>query len=270
MGKEESEGLTCQALPGNLELGFQTGSLGGSFKSPGRAGGSDAGEEARLPAAQTCRPPPKWPFSKAPICSVAESLGFSGRKGTELGSRGGMAGAVHVDPPPPPLHSKQTPLPLLLQRGEKILIQNPDGESSRKEGFSRCHVSPLHGSVRRNLECGVYVCAGGRWRPASSPRTLNACWWLLGSGTWGQSRPGAREVFELPQPTSRAPQRRGGTPSPSDLEMRASVRFASAHVCQRRSREAAWPPGRLAARRGVQVRRTEDRPTAGPAQRHRG
>lgn len=172
-------------------------------------------------------------------------------------------------PPRPPLHSKQTPLPLLLQRGEKIPIQNPDGESSRKEGFSRCHVSPLHGSVRRNLECGVYVCADGRWRPAS-PRTLNARWWLLGSGTWGQSRPGAREVFELPQPTSRAPQRRGGTPSPSDLEMRASVRFASAHVCQRRSREAAWPPGRLAARRGVQVRRTEDRPTAGPAQRHRG
>lgn len=148
---------------------------------------------------------------------------------------GGMAGAVHVDTRLPYPLSK-LPFPFHYNGGKKP-ARNPDGESSRKEECYRVHISPLHESVRRNPECGVYTCvrAGRRWRPASSPRTLNASRWLLGPGTWGKSRPGAREGFELPQPTSRAPPRRGGTPSPSDLEIRASVWFASAHVCQRRA-----------------------------------
>lgn len=78
MGKEESEGLTCQALPGNLELGFQTCSLGGSFKSSLRAGPAGAmlgkrhGFRPRRRAARLQSGPfRRHPFARWPNRSVS-------------------------------------------------------------------------------------------------------------------------------------------------------------------------------------------------------
>lgn len=77
---------------------------------------------------------------KGPDSFLAELLCFSGRKGTELGSWGEMAGAVHVysplpPPPPPPqphTRSKQT-FPSFTTMGEKYPLEaqigNPRGKN---------------------------------------------------------------------------------------------------------------------------------------------
>lgn len=54
-----------------------------------------------------------------------------------------------------------------------------------------------------------------------SPAHLTSADCCYGQETGGKSRPGAREVFELTQPTSCAAQCSGaeGPPAPSNLEM---------------------------------------------------
>lgn len=101
--KEGSEGLTCQALPGNLELGFQTCSLGASLQSSLRAGpagampGKGDGFGRRRLIAR---------LRSGPFRRNQKDAFFLGRiarcpraERSRIRKLGGMAGAVHVDTP---------------------------------------------------------------------------------------------------------------------------------------------------------------------------
>ena len=137
-------------------------------------------------------------------------------------------------------------------------IRRPDREPSRKETFLRLPFRPCTKVGEREFECGADVCAGrrdGGKRVVPAHLTSTDC--CSGPTTWGELRLGAREVFELPQPTSRASVaatwRDSGRPPTWSVGACVRVRV---RTC------VSVAPGRpLAPKAGMQGRCTKDRRT---------
>jgi hypothetical protein len=90
--------------------------------------------------------------------------------------------------------------PLFTTMGENFPFEFLDRKSSRKEEFSRLHISRIHGSARKELSNAVYLsaCGEGAWRQERWPAHVTTIDCRLGLETRGKSRPGAPEALEPP------------------------------------------------------------------------
>lgn len=163
----DSGGLTCQALPGNSELGFQPCSLGALSRrvsGPGPAGGAMRGKTHGFGPHRLVARLQRDPLFEGTHLLGGRTAWLPRAERNRLRETGRNGGCCSFRPPPLPY----TSLPLLLQRGKNTHSKSRWGILEERRDFSVLHFA-RHESVRRDLQRGVYVCAGGRRGPRAVP-----------------------------------------------------------------------------------------------------